>query len=80
MAAKMGLDKLRPGQKGKVIRVGGYGAIRRRLYDLGLHFGETIEMVKMAPLKDPLEISFGNGHISIRRSEAALITVELMAD
>ncbi len=80
MAARVGLDQLKPGQKGRIVRVGGYGAIRRRLYDLGLHNGEIVEMIKMAPLKDPLEISFGNGHVSIRRSEAALVTIELMAD
>ncbi|MBN2225808.1 MAG: ferrous iron transport protein A [candidate division Zixibacteria bacterium] len=77
---KTSLDKLRQGQKGKVLAVAGYGAIRRRLYDLGLHAGEVITMVKTAPLKDPLEISFGNGHVSIRRSEAALITVEPLPD
>jgi Fe2+ transport system protein FeoA len=33
-------------------------------------------MVKAAPLKDPLEISLGNGHLSLRRREAALIDIE----
>lgn len=78
MSAAIRLDQLKQGQKGKVIAVAGFGAVRRRLYDLGLHAGEVVQMVKTAPLKDPLEVSFGNGHISIRRSEAALVTVEVM--
>lgn len=76
MGETINLGQLKPGQKGRIIRVGGYGAIRRRLYDLGLHAGETVQMIKAAPLKDPLEISFGNGHVSIGRSEAALIIVD----
>jgi len=75
----MSLNDLKPGQKGEVIGVAGAGAIRRRLLDLGIRNGETIKMIKAAPLKDPLEISLGNGHISIRRSEAALIEVKVVA-
>ncbi|HDL03245.1 MAG: hypothetical protein DRP46_09130 [Candidatus Zixiibacteriota bacterium] len=75
----MSLNDLKPGQSGKVISVAGQGAIRRRLLDLGIRSGETIKMIKAAPLKDPLEISLGNGHISIRRSEAALIEIKVVS-
>jgi len=76
----MVLNDLKPGERGKVIGVSGAGAIRRRLLDLGLHCGEVVELVKAAPLRDPLEIAVCGGHISIRRSEAALITVEVEAE
>jgi len=76
----MVLVDLKPGQKGKVLGVAGYGAVRRRLLDLGMRSGETIEMIKSAPLRDPLEIALNGGHLSIRRSEAALVSIELLMD
>ena len=72
----MTVNDLKSGQSGKIISVGGQGRIRRRLLDLGIHTGETIKVIKAAPLKDPLEISLNNGHISIRRTEAILINIE----
>jgi len=75
----MSLNDLKPGQMCEVIGVAGAGPIRRRLQDLGIRSGETIKMIKAAPLKDPLEISLGNGHISIRRSEAALIEIKVLS-
>ncbi len=76
----MTLEDVKSGQTARVVRVGGGGPIRRRLLDMGIRAGEIIEMVKSAPLKDPLEISLNNGHMSIRRSEAALISVELLPE
>ncbi len=74
------LSDLRPGQKGKVISFNGNGPVRRRLMDLGIRSGEIIEMVRLAPLNDPLEINLNGGHITIRRSEAALVNVEVLGD
>lgn len=74
------LSDLRPGQKGKVISFNGNGPIRRRLMDLGIRCGQIIEMVRLAPLNDPLEINLNGGHITIRRSEAALVNVEVLGD
>jgi ferrous iron transport protein A len=72
------LRDLKPGQSGRIIKVEATGPIRRRLFDLGIRSGEIVRMIRIAPLRDPLEISLGNGHISLRRSEAALITVEVL--
>ncbi len=72
------LDQMHIGQKAKVVRVDGSGQIRHRLIDFGFHSGETIEMIRSAPLRDPLEIALNGGRISIRRSEAVLVTVELI--
>jgi len=66
------------GQKARVVRIGGSGQIRHRLIDLGFHNGEMVEMIRTAPLRDPIEIAVNGGRISIRRSEAALINVELI--
>lgn len=71
------LNDMKPGQTGTILGIAGRGPVRRRLLDLGIRAGEMIKMIKAAPLKDPLEISLHNGHLSIRRSEAALIAVEI---
>jgi ferrous iron transport protein B len=76
----MRLDQLKSGQQGKIVGVSGTGDVQRRLLEMGIHKGEIITMIKSAPLKDPLQISLGNGHIGIGRQEAALIKIELLLD
>lgn len=74
------LADLGTGQSARILRINGSGPLRRRLIDLGLHAGETVEMIRSAPLRDPLEIALNGGRISIRRSEAALVNVEFISD
>ena len=74
------LDKLIPGESGRVLKVSGRGAIRRRLVDMGLTTGAEIEMVKLSPLGDPVEYRLRGYHLSLRKSEAKTIEVELISD
>ena len=74
------LDKLIPGETGKIIRITGQGAIRRRLVDMGLTRGAVIEMVKVSPLGDPVEYRLRGYHLSLRLSEAETIQVEIIND
>ena len=74
------LDKLVPGESGKIIKVSGSGAIRRRLLDMGLTTGAVIDMVKLSPLGDPVEYRLRGYHLSLRKSEAKTIEVELTSD
>jgi Fe2+ transport system protein FeoA len=76
----MSLDELKPGQRGIVVKVTVIVAIRRRLLDLGIRSGETVEMVKMAPLHDPLEVAINGGHLFIRRREASLVSIQQLSD
>jgi len=62
-----------------VLRVGGRPAARRRLLELGVVRGETITLMRSAPLGDPLEYVVKGYHLSLRRREAATITVEALA-
>jgi ferrous iron transport protein A len=71
------LDQLNPGQAGTIVRVGGHAAARRRLLEMGLVFGETIMVERVAPLGDPLEFTIKGYHLSLRRQNAANIEVEL---
>jgi len=74
------LDTLAPGETGRVARVHGRGAVRRRLMDMGLTSGAVIEVVKLSPLGDPVEYRLRGYHLSLRASEARTIEVELLND
>lgn len=70
------LDVLSPGEAGRIVRVDGDPAIARRLMELGLVPGTMVEVVRRAPLGDPMELRVRQVHLSIRRSEAAHVHVE----
>ena len=71
------LDRLKPGKKASVVKVGSEGAIRRRMADMGMVRGTTVEVVKVAPLGDPIEVKVKGYNLSLRKDEAAAITIEL---
>jgi ferrous iron transport protein A len=56
-------------------QIGGERGFRRRLMELGLVPGTTVEIVRVAPLGDPLELRVRGCNLSIRRQEAELIVV-----
>ncbi|MDY6903877.1 MAG: FeoA family protein [Thermodesulfobacteriota bacterium] len=70
------LSEVKEGQSATVVRVGGQGAFRRRILEMGIIKGARIYVEKYAPLKDPLELMVKGYHVSLRVEEAALITVE----
>ncbi len=74
------LSDLSPGQRAKIIRVGGRGRARRRFMEMGLVNGETILVERVAPLGDPVEFFVKGYHISLRRNDAQHIQVRLVAD
>lgn len=71
------LNRLNPGQAGRIVRVGGQTAARRRLSELGLVRGELITVERVAPLGDPVEFTIKGYHLSLRKRDAAHIEVEL---
>jgi ferrous iron transport protein A len=70
------LAQLRPGERGKVSAVGGEAEAARRLMDLGLIRGTAVEVVRAAPLGDPIEVRLRGFMLTLRRAEAEHITVE----
>ena len=70
------LDTLDPGQKGRILRIKGAGEISKRIADMGLVRGATIEVERVAPLGDPVEFKIKGYHLSLRRREAQSIWVE----
>ncbi len=69
------LDQLMPGQRGVILRLGGSGAVRRRIMDMGFTPGGELEVERLAPLGDPMEFKIRGYHISLRHEEAANIHV-----
>jgi len=70
------LSQMREGQAGTIVRVGGSGAFRRRLLEMGFLRGTRLSIVKYAPLRDPMELVIGGCHISLRVEEAARIQMD----
>ena len=75
---KRTLEDLVPGERGIILRVGSdKGAVKRRLVDMGLTPGTEVMVRKVAPFGDPIEINVRGYELSIRRSEAKEITVQV---
>ncbi len=69
------LTDLKSGQSATIVKVGGYGAFRRRILEMGFIRGEEVSVIFNAPLKDPIVYKVMGYEVSLRRSEAALIEV-----
>ncbi|TLM64260.1 MAG: ferrous iron transport protein A [Deltaproteobacteria bacterium] len=74
----MTLAKLKPGESGKITAIGAIGPLRRRLMDMGVLVGETVKVVKVAPLGDPIEVTVKSYQLSLRKQEAEGIAVEVV--
>ena len=69
----MTLDQLPVGDSAVISAVGGEGALRLRLLDMGLIPRTRVTMVKVAPLGDPLEIQVRGYELTLRREDAGKI-------
>jgi len=70
------LADLAPGDRGTVARVAGDADAARRLMEMGLMRGTPVEMLRRAPLGDPLEVRVRGFMLTLRRAEAEHIEVE----
>ena len=77
-AGTVELGSLEPGSRGRVRQLGGTPVLRRRLMDLGVVPGEIVVLEKIAPLGDPIEIELKGYRLSLRKTEAAAILVEVL--
>jgi Fe2+ transport system protein A len=76
----MTLDKLKTGSSGIILAVGGEGALRRRLLDMGLTPRTTVMVRKVAPLGDPIELNLRSYELTIRQEDARKIEVREVAE
>ena len=70
------LSEFTIGERGVVKMVDGDRRIRRRLFDMGVTPGAEIMLRKKAPLGDPIEVSLRGYELTLRKTEAELVTME----
>ncbi len=70
------LDAIAPSHRCRVTNVRGGHAVSQRLMEMGLIEGSTIEVVRLAPLGDPMQVFLHGYNLSLRKTEASLVEVE----
>lgn len=63
------------GETVKIAGIGGVGAVKRRIMDMGITKGVEVTVRKVAPLGDPIEINVRGYELSIRKADAEFIEV-----
>lgn len=70
------LKQVKIGGTAKVVKLHGEGAVKRRIMDMGITKGVEIQVRKVAPLGDPIEITVRGYELSLRKADAEMIEVE----
>ena len=70
------LSELKVGESATVTAVHGEGAVRRRLFDMGITPGAGVYLRKKAPLGDPIEIAIRGYELTLRKAEAAHVEIK----
>ena len=79
MAALVKLSELSTGASAVVRQYPKTGNAALRLREMGLLVGTQIKLVRLAPFGDPIEIKVRGYHLTLRKSEAADVLVEVLA-
>ena len=69
----MTMNDLKIGQSGVIYKVGGEGILRLRFLDMGLIPGTKVQLQKVAPMGDPIQIRVRGYELTLRREDAAKI-------
>ena len=75
----MGMKTLKESKVGdtvRVVKLHGEGAVKRRIMDMGLTKGVDVQIRKVAPLGDPIEVTVRGYELSIRKADAEMIEVD----
>ena len=70
------LKTAKVGDTVKVVKLHGEGAVKRRIMDMGLTKGVAVNIRKVAPLGDPLEVTVRVYELSLRKADAEMIEIE----
>jgi Fe2+ transport system protein FeoA len=74
------LNTLTPGERGTIARITNAASnVRQRLLEMGLVKGTSIELVRYAPMGDPIEVKVKGYRLSLRKVEAASVIVHKVA-
>lgn len=71
----MTLDTVQPPARCRIVSVPARGAFRKRLLAMGIIPGAAIEVIRFAPMGDPVEYQIKGYHLSLRKNEAQYISV-----
>ena len=69
------LSQMNAGQSGTIEELTAAGAVGQRLLEMGITPGTKVEVVRFAPLGDPIDIKVRGYHLSLRKQEAEIIQV-----
>ena len=72
----MTLDQLFVGKSATIVSVGGAGALRNHLLDMGLTPGTEVSLIKTAPMNDPIELRLRGYELTLRLQDAAKIEIK----
>ncbi len=70
------LRQAKVGDTVRVVKLHGEGAVKRRIMDMGITKGVEVNIRKVAPLGDPIEVTVRGYELSIRKADAEMIEVE----
>ena len=70
------LKDTKVGETVKVVKLTGEGAVKRRIMDMGITKGVEVNIRKVAPLGDPVEVTVRGYELSLRKADAEMIEVE----
>ena len=71
------LKESKVGDTVRVVKLHGEGAVKRRLMDMGMTKGVDVQIRKVAPLGDPIEVTVRGYELSIRKADAEMIEVDM---
>ncbi|RBQ29673.1 FeoA family protein [Aliarcobacter vitoriensis] len=72
------LNEVKEKSKVKVIKLNAQGKLLYKLLDMGFVEGTILEIIREAPLYDPMELKIHNYNLTLRKSEANLIEIEMI--
>ena len=70
------LDKIKPGEQVKIVKLNGKGLLRRRIMEMGITKNLIVKVIKVAPFGDPMQLNVRGYELSLRKFESSLIEVE----
>jgi DtxR family Mn-dependent transcriptional regulator len=70
------LNTFKPGERGKIVQIKGTGPLKKRLLEMGITRGIEVDIVRVAPFNDPIQIRIRNFNLTLRREEASMLLLE----
>ena len=70
------LKQAKVGDRVRVVKLHGEGAVKRRIMDMGVTKGVEVYIRNVAPLGDPVEVTVRGYELSIRKADAEMIEIE----